>query len=232
MHELWPVEIEHRPGFVFVGFETLLDDFQVGVIQPVLAERAALEPLGHLAQVGAVQVEDGFDIQGVVEHLRLVDTARDAVEHERVQFRLELAVVGAGFNVFAPQRDGRLVRHEMALAGILDERAPDGVVDAQVAERVAAREVKQVGNRAQDFPLRALAGAGRAEEQDGAVFHGSKVLVPDLYFADFGVGNHHLGGGAALGDLQIKLVRLNARDALARVLAARGFDVNDHVLYF
>ena len=35
-HQSRPVEVEHRFGFRFVGVETLLDNFQVGVVETVL----------------------------------------------------------------------------------------------------------------------------------------------------------------------------------------------------
>ena len=98
--------------------------------------------------------------------------------------RIELTVQRAGFDVVGPKRDGRLVGNQQAFAGVFDKEPAHWILDAQVAEGIAAREVEQIGNGAKDFSLGAFAGAGRTEKQNGAVFCGFRVR-----------GAHGRGGG-------------------------------------
>jgi hypothetical protein len=72
-----------------------------------------------------------------------------------------------------------MVGNEFAAAGIFDEDAADFAVDGEIAEDVTAGAVKEIGDVAEDFALRAFAGAGRAEQEDGAVFHASFGLGSD-----------------------------------------------------
>src|SRR6266540_1632151 len=175
MNDLRSIEVEHRPRFCVVGFQALADNLEVRVVETVLAKRAALQALDHLARVGARKVEHGLHVERVGQHPGLADVARDAVEHERVPRGIELAVGRAGFDVFGPQRDGRFVGHQFAFARVVNEHAADGIFDAQIAKRVAAGEVEKAGDRADDLSLGALAGARRAEEEDRAVFHGGRI---------------------------------------------------------
>src|ERR1051325_8389783 len=94
-----------------------------------------------------------------------------AIEDEGVAFGLEAAFHGGGFDVFAPELDGELVGDELALAGILEEGATEGVIHAQIAEDGTAGAMEEIGDAAEDLALGALAGARRAEEKDGAIFH-------------------------------------------------------------
>src|SRR5437867_3337324 len=84
MNDLRSVEVEHGAGFCVVGFQALADDFEVRVVETVLAKRAALQALDHLARVGARKVEHGLHVERVGQHSGLADVARDAIEHERV----------------------------------------------------------------------------------------------------------------------------------------------------
>ena len=59
----------------------------------------------------------------------------------------------------------------MAATGIFDEDFAERTVDGEVAEHIAARAVKEMGNRAEDFSLRAFAYAGRAEEERPGATH-------------------------------------------------------------
>ena len=174
MHDLRPVEVEHRLGFAVVGFETLLDDIQVRIIETILAEGAPLESFDHLVRLGAGQIEDRPHVERVGKNPGLIGVTRDAVEHEDVACRVKFAVRRAGFDVLGPERDGRLVGHKLAFAGVLDESPAHRIFDAEVAEGVAAREVEEARHGAEDLALRAFARTWRAEEKDGAVFHGSK----------------------------------------------------------
>src|SRR6266498_1367717 len=53
MNDLRSIEVEHRPRFCVVGFQALADNLEVRVVETVLAKRAALQALDHLARVGA-----------------------------------------------------------------------------------------------------------------------------------------------------------------------------------
>ena len=167
--DLGAVEIEDGPGFTLVGLQALADDFEVGVVEAVVAEGAALEAFGQLADVSAGEAEDGADIERVAQNLGLARVPRNAVEHERVALGMKAAELGLPVHVLLPEFDGGFVGHEVAAAGILEEFAGDRAVDAQIAEEVAARQVIEAGNGAENFSLRALAGTGRSEEQPAAL---------------------------------------------------------------
>jgi len=76
-------------------------------------------------------------------------------------------------------------------------------------------------NRAKNFSVRALAGAGRAEHEYRAVF--SSVLVFKFHFLDFGERHHDFLDRSADRRFDVHFVRGDARDALNHEFAARGF---------
>src|SRR6516162_9838409 len=148
--------------------------------------------------------------------------ARNAIEDECVLVRAKTAGLRGGFDRLPPQLNGRLVRHEFAAAGVINEDPADFTVDRQVPEHITAGAVKEVGNVAEDFSLRAFARAWRAEEKYGAIFHvnlfrisnsertlsncNSKlraVLVFQLDFLHFTKWNHHFLAYFTFADLDI-----------------------------
>ena len=154
--DLRPVEIEHRLGLLIVRLQPLANDVQIRVVEPVLAQCAALQPFHHLRHVRTGKMKDGFDIQGIVQNLRLPGVARDTIQHQHVIVWIENIVDRARFDVPPPQIDCGFIRHQFALAGILDKQFAQRIRNAQIAESVATREVKQTGNGTENFALRAL----------------------------------------------------------------------------
>jgi hypothetical protein len=70
-----------------------------------------------------------------------------------------------------PEADGDVVGHELALARVLQELLAVGRVHVHRAENIAAGAVIETGNLAENFALRALAGARRAKKKKRSVNH-------------------------------------------------------------
>src|SRR5581483_7815738 len=187
VHEALAVELQHRLGFALVGFEAVLDDREIGVIEAVLAERAALEALHQLVHVGAVEINDRADVKGVIEHLRLMDIAGNAVEDERVLLGMKVMGLDHVIDELAPELDGGFVGDELAAAGVFDENPADRALDREIAEDIATRAVKEIGDVAQDSALRALAGPGSAKQENGTIFHTINIGCTAL--VRYGVGS-------------------------------------------
>lgn len=171
--EMFSVKFQHGLGFLLVGLEPVANDFQAGVIKSVFLEGAALHALDEIINVCAAEIKDTDDVQGVAKHFRLVRAARDAIQDEGVSLRLEAAGLGVFFDGFAPEINGGLVGNEFAAARVFDENAADFAVDGEIPKHVAAGAVEKIRNGAENFPLGAFADAGRAEEENCAVFHAS-----------------------------------------------------------
>src|SRR5438552_19021501 len=171
MQKLLAVILEHRFAFALVGFQTIANDVDVRVVEPVFLERATLEALDQIIHLGAAQIKDGHDIQGIPEHLSLVFVAGDAIEHEGVLLGMETASLGAAIDEIAPEVNGWLIGDQLTTAGVLEKNLADGAVGFETAKDITAGTMKEVGNIAEDFALGALARARSAEKQDGAIFH-------------------------------------------------------------
>lgn len=173
MHIFRPVKTQHRLGFLFVNFEAVPDDVEIGVVQPVFLQRPALQALHERAEVGAMQIKNRFYIQRAAEHFCLMNIAGDPVEHKDIALGAEAADVFAAFDELPPELYRRLVRDQLTAAGVLDENSGERIGGAQGAEDIAAGAMEETRNGTENFPLGALAGTGGAKEQYGLVFlHG------------------------------------------------------------
>ena len=65
----------------------------------------------------------------------------------------------------------RYYGNEEAVGKALARSSAERTVRTQTAENVAAIAMKEIRDGAEDFPLRALARAGRAEDENRPVFH-------------------------------------------------------------
>ena len=119
----------------------------------------------------AAQIEDADDVERIFQDLRLRHIAGNAVEHQRVLFGMKATGFGAAIDEIAPEFNRRFVGHQLPAAGILDEDLANLAIGLKAAENIAASAMKEIGNRAEDFALGALARARSAEKQDGAIFH-------------------------------------------------------------
>src|SRR6185312_10741192 len=171
LDEVLAVKFQHRLGFFFVSLEPVANDLEAGVIEAIFLERAALQALDEIIEIGGAEIKNPDDVQGVLEHLSLVRIARDAVQHERVGLGIEPAGLGRAQDGLPPQVNGRFVGNEFTAARIIDKGAADFAFDGEVAKNVTAGAVKKVRDVAEDFSLSAFAGAGRAEQKNRAVFH-------------------------------------------------------------
>ena len=164
------VVFEQRARLVLVGLETVLDHFFVGVVEPVVPQSAALETIDQFGAVRTGQVENPPHPHRVLQHLGLVEVARDAVEHEEVVVGMEGVCLDALFDADFPQLNGDLVGHEFAAAGIFEKLPPEGSAQIQSTEDIAAGAMEIPRHLAEGSSLGSFAAAGGAENQIGLVF--------------------------------------------------------------
>src|SRR5207302_9841045 len=110
-------------------------------------------------------MKDFFYVNDVLHNLCLLDVARDAVEHERVNVRLECMRADGVIDARFPKLHGDLGGHELAFAGIFQKGLADGRARVNRAKDIAARAVEKTRNGAKDFALRAFAAARRAKDE-------------------------------------------------------------------
>jgi hypothetical protein len=169
--EFGAVEVEDGLAFAFIDLEAVPDDFEVGVIEPVLFEGTPLETGHQLLHIGWSEVEDCFNFESVFEHFGLMNIPGDTVKNERVFVGVEATSFGHAFDEVAPKRDGWFVRNEVSATGVFEKDFADRRVCFEAAEDVTAGAMEEVGNGAEDFSLGALAGARGSEEENGTVIH-------------------------------------------------------------
>ena len=167
VHDLARVAREHRPRLALVDLEPLADHLLVGVVDAVLLERAAAHARHHRLDVGAHEVQHGEHLEMLLERLRLRDIARNAVEHQQVDIRLVDREHRLGLHVLAPHLDRELVGNELAARRVGHELLAEVRRHVERPEDIAAGEVEEARHLAEDLALRALAGAGSAEKEDG-----------------------------------------------------------------
>src|SRR5688500_4788119 len=129
MNQLWTIKIEDRFGLAFVGLQPCPDDVEVGVIQPVVAESASLEPLDQFGEIGTGQVKDGDHIQSIRENAGLLEVAGDAVKNHGVAFWIEPGGVRSAVDVRTPELHGRLVRDQFSPTGVFEKGAAQFIIN-------------------------------------------------------------------------------------------------------
>lgn len=75
---------KHRRGFLFIHLESPADDFFIRVIVAVLHPRPSLHASDHFIQIQTAQMNDLQHVDVLIERLRLLHAARNAVENEQV----------------------------------------------------------------------------------------------------------------------------------------------------
>jgi len=163
MHEFLAVISQHGFGFAFVGFLTIFDHVDVGIVEPILLERSALQSFDQLVHSVAAEKKNRHDVERIVQDFGLLRIAGNPIEHKSILLRPEAARFGAGMDKLPPQFDGRPIRHELATTGVIQEHLADGGVVLEAPKDVTTGAMVEVGNRAQDFTLGAFSGAGGAE---------------------------------------------------------------------
>ena len=107
---------QQRPGFLVVGLEPVFDHLFVGVIETVVPQGTPLEALDQLGPVRAGQMKNFSHPDNVLQHLRLVDVARDAVEHQKIVVGMKSVRLDALIDADLPKLDRYFVRHQFATA--------------------------------------------------------------------------------------------------------------------
>ena len=117
MHDhLIAVVSQQRPGFLVVGLEPVFDHLFVGVIETVVPQGTPLEALDQLGPVRAGQMKNFPHPDNVLQHLCLVDVARDAVEHQKIVVGMKSVRLDALIDADLPKLDRYFVRHQFATA--------------------------------------------------------------------------------------------------------------------
>src|SRR5580765_6448799 len=116
VNQFLSVVIKHWLALAFVRLLTVSNDINVGVIEPILLKRAALQPLNQFIYLGATKVEDRDYIQCFLEHFSLACIAGNTIQNKRICLGMEPASSCAVMNKLTPKVDGRFVRNEFALA--------------------------------------------------------------------------------------------------------------------
>ena len=121
MHQLRAVETQERFGFLLIDFQPMTDDVEIGIVKPVFFQRATLEALDEGIEIFTVQEKYRPHIQHSIEHLCLVQIARDAVQDEDIFLGMKPSDPFAVLDKIPPQLYRRLIRHELAVSGVFDE---------------------------------------------------------------------------------------------------------------
>ncbi len=161
------VVVQNGFALLFVGANPLLDHFVVRVIKPVVLERALAQTTRpKFGTVRAAQVKHLQHLNVLLHVLGLLHIPRNAVQHEKIDVRLETVGLVLVVDVGAPQFHRGLIlapswpRLEKATK-LLSKRG-SGV---QGPEHITASHVVKARDRSQHFTLCPLPAAGRAEHQ-------------------------------------------------------------------
>src|SRR5215471_11343305 len=119
-----------------------------------------------------------FNIDHFLHDFRLSNVPWNAIEHERVDVGFELMRFNGRVDRLPPELDGDIVRHELSLARIFQERLADFGARVDRAEHIAAGAMIKARDRAERFALRAFAAARRTKEDECVVSHKRKSLIP------------------------------------------------------
>src|ERR1051326_1816553 len=136
--DLLAVKVQDRLCFSMVGFESCLDYVDIRIVEPVLFQGPTLEPLNEIVGFGAAQIENGFYVQCLAEHLGLVDVSRNAIEHQRIVVRMKTPDFRHIINELVPEFDRRLVRNQLAATGVVEEDFANVAVGFEAAKNVPA----------------------------------------------------------------------------------------------
>jgi hypothetical protein len=170
--EVRRVELEGLEGFGFVSLEAALDDLDIGVVEAIFFEGAALHTLDEFGGVVAGEVKDDEDVEGGGEDFGLRAVTGESIEDEEMAVGVKGAGLGFGEEIIAPEADGEFVGDEFTFAGVFEEGVTEFGFGAESAEDVAAGAVVIARDGAEDFALGTFAGARGAEEEDGIVSGG------------------------------------------------------------
>src|SRR5207237_4771459 len=92
----------------------------------------------------------------------------------RVNVGLERVDAHEVADVSAKKFHRDFVGHELAAAGVIHELLTDGRARIERAEDITHREMEKARDVAEDFPLRAFAAAGGAEQEVSVILHATR----------------------------------------------------------
>ncbi len=165
-HNILRIVIQQRLRLLVVDVKPVFDDCLAGVVFAVLM--AASNSVHQFGLVAASEHEDGLDPQRVFEAVRLVEGAWNALEQKEILFGL-IALCGDGVvHIVFPGLKREIVWDQGAGAHVFADLPPAVAIRIDVAQRVAHAGEIVTGQLAEGASNRALAGAWRANHQDGA----------------------------------------------------------------
>jgi hypothetical protein len=164
VQNVFSVKGQDRFAFAIVGLQTSPNNIHVRIVQAVFFQSPALEAFDKLIDMGAAKIKNRLDIYRIDKHLSLVDIARNPVQDQGVRLGAKAAGFGGTLNKVTPQINRGLIRDQFPAAGIFQKHLANTAVSLQASEDVPASAMKKVGDRADDFALRPLAYARRAEQ--------------------------------------------------------------------
>lgn len=106
--------------------------------------------------------------------------ARKAVENQNVPLRFEGPNQNGGLHVLRPQIEHDIVRHQLAPPHEFHHLDAKLAFCIHLAKHLSGREMIETRHHTQNFSPGALAGAGRAEQQNGVIQSGRCHLRPRL----------------------------------------------------
>src|ERR1017187_4215545 len=139
----------------------------VGVVEPVFFQRAGFKAANHLvAIVDRAQTNQFHHFDVLVEHLRLMNISRDTIQDEDRAGGVEGPRVNELIDVLPPETHREIVGNQLPLARVLQEDLPNLTAKINRAKDVAASEVVEAGQYAEQFALSALAAAGGSKQEN------------------------------------------------------------------
>lgn len=152
-----------------VGSNASMDDVVAGIIQPALFERPLADAYHEFASIWTGKMEKLKNVDMLLQQLSLFNIARDPIEHQDVNVRLEHVQHGPGVNLLLEIANRELIGDESSRSGIGNKLLPDGCPRIHGAKGVTHGEMIESRNGAEDCALCAFATAGSTEENEGFI---------------------------------------------------------------
>ena len=169
MHERLRIELEQWSSLAVIDFESSANHLLISIINTIFLERAAAHARHHRLDIRAHQVKHREHFEILIDMLRLIHIARNAVEHQQVNIRLVDRQHRLRVHVLSPHLNREFIRHQLAARGVLHKTLAEIRSHVERAKHIAAGKVIEARNLAEDLALRALTSAWSAKEQNGFV---------------------------------------------------------------
>ena len=102
----------------------------------------------------------------LVEHLCLVNISRNTIQNEDRTVGVQGSGMDELVDMLSPEAYRKIVRNQLALAGVPQKNLPNLAIKVNGSKYVAASEVVEARQDPQHFALRAFAAAGGTKQQN------------------------------------------------------------------